>query len=48
MIAVVLAALFHIGLDYTMNLFLFHPLMLVCLLAFITGPRRQGVATDPG
>jgi len=43
MIAVVVAAGFHVGLDYTMNLFLFHPLMLVCLLAFVAGPRRQGV-----
>ena len=47
-IAVLVAALFHIGLDYTMNLFLFHPLMLVCLLSFIAGPRRQGVATELG
>ena len=39
-IAVVVAALFHVGLDYTMNLFLFHPLMLVGLLAFLAGPSR--------
>jgi hypothetical protein len=45
MIAVVIAAIFHIGLDYTMNLNLFHPLMLVALLAFVAGPRTTLPAT---
>ena len=40
--ALVLALGFHLATDYSMNLFLFHPIMLVGLLAFVdpAGPRR--------
>ena len=40
--ALFLAVGFHLTTDYTMNLFLFHPIMLVSLLAFVdpTMPRR--------
>ncbi len=39
--ALFLAVGFHLATDYTMNLFLFHPIMLVGLLAFVdpAGPR---------
>ena len=39
LIAVVVAGLFHLSIDYTMNLFLFHPIMLIGLLAFVALPR---------
>lgn len=39
-VAIIIAVLFHIGLDYTMNLFLFHPLMIVALLSFVAGPKE--------
>jgi hypothetical protein len=35
-----LAAAFHLATDYTMNLFLFHWIMLVGLLSFIPSERR--------
>jgi hypothetical protein len=38
--AVMLAAAFHLATDYTMNLFLFHWIMLVGLLSFIPSERR--------
>jgi Vitamin K-dependent gamma-carboxylase len=40
--ALLLALGFHLATDYSMNLFLFHPIMLVGLLAFVdpAGPRR--------
>ena len=38
-IARVIAGRVHVSLDYTMNLFLFHPIMLVGLLAFAARPR---------
>lgn len=41
--ALLLAVGFHLATDYTMNLFLFHPIMLVGLLAFVdpAGIRRR-------
>lgn len=41
----IVALLFHLSLEYTMNLFLFHPLMLVGLLPFLAtdGKHRERV-----
>ena len=57
--ALFLAVGFHIATDYTMNLFLFHPIMLVGLLAFVDPavpqrvlnrwrPRHDGNPPPPG
>lgn len=46
--ALLVAVLFHLSLEYTMNLFLFHSLMLVGLLPFVaTDARRRPLPRRP-
>ena len=44
-IALLLAAAFHVAIDYSMMMFLFHPLMLVGLLSFVAPRGERGVGS---